>query len=127
MEQNLLNNSKQIQNKELINKITNSIVSVIYLASIAFSFGMFNTEPSLAYLVHLYVVFLMLVLSIVQIRLHKAKNKIWVAIITIGSTLGLLLASLNNSPNESLMKTGQLTTGISFVVSLLLLFLIWRD
>lgn len=126
MTHELLDSDKQPKTKDLIKKIINSIVCIIYLASIAFCYGIFNTEPSLGYLVLLYVAFLMLILSIIQIRLHMGNNRIWAGIITIGSTVGLLLAALNNAPNESLMATGQLTTGISFVISLSLFILIWK-
>jgi hypothetical protein len=74
----------------------------------------------------LFVAFVILMLSIIQIMLHRDNKKIWVGIITIGSTLGLLFAAFNSAPNESLMITGQLITGISFIISLTLYILIWK-
>lgn len=126
MTHEILDNHKQSKSNGLIKKVINSILCTFYLACIAFCYAVFKTEPSLAYLVLFYAAFLLLILSIVQIMLHKDNKRIWAGIITLGSTVGLLLAALNRAPNESLMTIGQLTTGISFVVSLILYILIWK-
>jgi hypothetical protein len=117
---------QQPKSNGLIKKVINSILCTLYLACIAFSYVIFTTEVSLHYVVLLFVAFVILMLSIIQIMLHRDNKKIWVGIITIGSTLGLLFAAFNSAPNESLMITGQLITGISFIISLTLYILIWK-
>ena len=106
--------------------IINTVLCTLFLTCIAFCYGIFNSEPSLGYLILFYAAFFMLILSIAQIILIKSKRRIWTGIITISSTLALVMAAMNNAPNESLMKVGQFATGFSFMISLSLYVLIWK-
>lgn len=117
---------QQPKSNGLIKKVINSILCTLFLACIAFSYIIFNTELNFHYVLLLFVAIVMLMLSVIQIMLHRDNKKILVGIITIGSTLGLLFAAFNSAPKESLMITGQLITARSFIISLTLYILIWK-
>ena len=127
MTDELLDNIKGNNKETLTKRVINTFFCTLFISCILFCYGIFHSEPSLGYLVLLYVAFFMLILAIIQIILIKPKWKLWTGLITIGSTISLILAALNNAPNDVLMKVGQITAGVSFILSLPLFVFIWKN
>jgi hypothetical protein len=116
---------KNVKN-EFIRDVVNSVLCSIHLFGIGFSFFIFTTEVSLHYVVLIFIGFILFLVSLIQILLHKKNNKRWAASITLGSTLALLITVFSGVSGEELMKAGQLITGVSFFVCLWLYILIWK-
>lgn len=108
-------------------KVIDSIICSLYMICLAYSFGLFCTPPSLAYLAHFYFAFGMFFLSILQLIGHKKENKLKVGLITLTPIAVLLLILLNaRILEDQLTILGQISMGCSLLIGLYLYRLIWK-
>lgn len=108
-------------NKTTVRTIAAVIVILSVLALITISFSVFQTTPSLGYLVIFYSTIGMVLLGIILIFLLKGTEMLFSAGTIIGSAI-LIFTVLVLSDNDLTMILGQLISVISFIVNGIMLF-----
>ena len=105
-----------------------TIILVIDLLLIAFSFLIFNTAPSLGYLAILYGAIAVLVLGVIISLAYRDKIKERaIGLISIGVGIAIGVASgIDIDNNEVIMTIGQIVTGVSFFLIAYLIYILWR-
>ncbi|PKL80408.1 MAG: hypothetical protein CVV25_04570 [Ignavibacteriae bacterium HGW-Ignavibacteriae-4] len=105
-----------------------TIILVIDLLLIAFSFLIFNTAPSLGYLVILYGAIAVLVLGvIISLACRDKIKERAIGLISIGVGIAIGVASgIDIDNNEVIMTIGQIVTGVSFFLISYLIYILWR-
>lgn len=108
-------------------KLGATIILVIDLLLIAFSFLIFSSGPSLGYISILYVAFIIIVFGIITVVAfsnYKIQSK---GIISIGLGIVIGVASaIDIDSLKAIVLIGQVVTGSSFFLISYLIFELWR-
>lgn len=125
MENELLDNELVVEEKKsqmsIFVKIATTILFVLILGLIAVSFSVFQTTPSLAYLLIFYCIIGMAVLGLIQLILLKGLKRVFSAMTIFGSAI-LMFTILFLTDNDMTMILGQLVSVISFIANGIMLF-----
>lgn len=126
MDRNIFNNKFETYDTNKGERIVATILLVIDLLIIAFCFILFNKPPSLGYIIILFISGYKIIAGLVITAIALKKKRTLTGIITIGISISIALAGANNSSHEVTMITGQIVTGVSFLLTVFLIVFIWK-
>lgn len=107
-------------------RIVTTILLVLDLLVIFFSFIVYNKPPSLGYLIIVYIAGYKFLAALIMTAIALKKRRLITGLITIGTSISIALAGTINSSNEVTVITGQIVTGLSFLLTVFLIVYIWK-
>ena len=107
-------------------RIFTTILLSLDLLVIFFCYILFNKSPSIGYLIIIYVAGYKFLAGLLMTAIALKKKRNITGLITIGTSISIALAGTINGSNEVTMITGQIVTGLSFILTLLLIIFIWK-
>ncbi len=128
MENDLLDSGLDARKKQPRTSIFRLSAAVIFilliLGLIAISFSVFQSPPSLGYLLIFYCAVAMAVLGIIVAVLLNGFRRTLSAVTVLGSSLVIILTLFIEENSEFVMVLGQFVTGVAFLANLVMMFII---